>query len=61
MENSHKKEEIIDQQDNSGTPSIQEIILKHAEKIPDEALSEFPPDFTENLDHYLYGMPKKSP
>ena len=21
----------------------------------------FPPDFTENLDYYLYGMPKKSP
>ena len=59
--NSNAEEKPTERPSNSGAPSIQDIILKHAEKIPDEALSEFPPDFTENLDYYLYGMPKKTP
>ena len=40
--------------------SIVDRILKRAEPIPKEELLKFPPDFTENLDHYLYGSPKKS-
>ena len=39
---------------------IVDRILKRSESIPKEELSKFPPDFTENLDHYLYGVPKKS-
>lgn len=27
--------------------------------IPDEELAKFPTDFAENLDHYLYGGPKR--
>ena len=49
--------------DNKAKPKnlpIVDRILKRAESIPKEELSKFPPDFTENLDHYLYGSPKKS-
>ncbi len=35
-------------------------ILRISESIPEEEFAVFPPDFTENLDHYLYGNPKKS-
>ena len=47
--------------DVSTLPNFARNILKIAETIPQEALDEFPPDYSENLDHYLYGMPKKSP
>ena len=47
--------------DVSKLPNFARNILKIAETIPQEALDEFPPDYSENLDHYLYGMPKKSP
>ena len=47
--------------DISGLPDFAKNILKRAENIPQEALDEFPADYSENLDHYLYGMPKKSP
>jgi hypothetical protein len=29
--------------------------------IPIEEWKKLPPDFNENLDHYLYGSPKKKP
>ena len=47
--------------DVSGLPDFVRNILKRAENIPQEALDEFPPDYSENLDHYLYGTPKKTP
>ena len=46
--------------DDSDAPSIQEKILARAAKIPQEELGKFPPDYSENLDYYLYGMPKKT-
>ncbi len=33
-----------------------EVISKH---VPDEVWEKLPTDGTENLDHYLYGAPKK--
>lgn len=39
---------------------IVDRILERTASIPKEEFSMFPPDFTENLDHYLYGSPKKS-
>ena len=45
---------------NSDPRDIQDIILEIASKIPKEELEAFPPDYSENLDHYLYGFPKKS-
>jgi hypothetical protein len=28
--------------------------------VPDENLAKLPPDFSANLDHYLYGVPKRT-
>ncbi len=32
-----------------------------AMQVPKEEWDKFPPDFSDNLDHYLYGAPKKPP
>ena len=39
---------------------FQDIILEIASKIPKEELANIPSDLSENLDHYLYGFPKKT-
>ncbi len=44
---------------NGDWPLVDKI-LRISESIPEEEFAVFPPDFTENLDHYLYGSPKKS-
>jgi hypothetical protein len=36
--------------------SLREMLLSHAGVIEDSGL---PPDLAENLDHYLYGTPKR--
>jgi transcriptional regulator with XRE-family HTH domain len=41
------------------TKSIFEIIEDLVKKVPDEVWDEFPKDGASNLDHYLYGSPKK--
>ena len=41
------------------SPSIEEKIAARVADIPDEALEDLPADASENLDHYLYGAPKK--
>ena len=45
---------------NSDPRDFQDIILEIASKIPKEELANIPSDLSENLDHYLYGFPKKS-
>ena len=61
MATSSAKDKTSEQSDDLSMPSIQRKILARSAKIPQEELDKFPPDFTENLDHYLYGMPKKTP
>lgn len=39
--------------------SIEEKIMAHAALIPEEEWRRLPADLTDNLDHYLYGTPKK--
>ena len=47
--------------DYSSDPrDFQDIILEIASKIPKEDLANIPSDFSENFDHYVYGVPKKS-
>ena len=41
-------------------PSIWEKIAKIRESIPKEAWDDVPTDLASNLDHYLYGAPKKN-
>ena len=45
---------------NSDPRDFQDKIIEIASKIPQEELDAFPPDFIENFDHYVYGVPKKS-
>jgi hypothetical protein len=35
-------------------------LCKIGASVPDKEWAKLPPDFNENLDHYLYGSPKKS-
>lgn len=39
--------------------TLDEIIDEHIKDVPQDALDELPVDASENLDHYLYGAPKK--
>ena len=41
-------------------PSIWEKIARIRESIPEEAWDDVPTDLASNLDHYLYGTPKKN-
>jgi len=38
---------------------IEEILMELANEIPEEERKKLPSDLSENLDHYLYGSPKK--
>jgi hypothetical protein len=44
--------------DNSARP-IWEVVADIGKRIPDEELEKLPRDLSVNLDHYLYGAPKK--
>jgi hypothetical protein len=40
-------------------PPIWEVVARIGESIPLEELEHLPRDVSRNLDHYLYGAPKK--
>ena len=33
--------------------------IEFGKTIPEEELAKFPTDFAENMDHYMYGLPKR--
>jgi len=41
------------------TRPIEEILSEIAASVPPEELAKLPPDFTSQLDHYIYGSPKR--
>lgn len=41
------------------TRPIAEVLAEIATAIPAAELVKLPPDFTDQLDHYLYGTPKR--
>ncbi|MDE2687308.1 MAG: hypothetical protein OXI16_07415 [Chloroflexota bacterium] len=57
----HAKENATEQPVEPWPPRWYTNILKRAKEMPQEDRDMFPPDYSENLDHYLYGMPKKTP
>ena len=61
MENDSAKEEVTEHLSKSGFPAFHKRLLERSKSIPEEDREKFPPDFSENLDYYLYGTPKKSP
>ena len=59
--NSDTKDEATTQPCETSVLAFHKRMLERAKKIPQGERDMFPPDFTENLDYYLYGTPKKSP
>jgi hypothetical protein len=43
-----------------GIHALSELLDEIARNAPEEELKKIPPDFSENLDHYLYGSPKRT-
>ena len=41
------------------TRPIAEVLAEIAATIPAAELAKLPPDFTDQLDHYVYGTPKR--
>ena len=41
------------------TRPMAEVLAELAAQIPPEESAKLPADFTDQLDHYVYGMPKK--
>ncbi|HZP84594.1 MAG TPA: hypothetical protein VFB21_23365 [Chthonomonadaceae bacterium] len=41
------------------TRSLDEKLAEIAASIPKEELAKLPPDFCDQLDHYIYGTPKR--
>lgn len=44
---------------SAGVPTIEEIAAQRADRVPDEEWNHLPADFLHQLDHYLYGLPKR--
>ncbi len=44
---------------DESAPPIEDLLTQFAAEVPPEDWSRLPPDLTDNLDHYLYGTPKR--
>jgi hypothetical protein len=44
---------------NSGVPAVEEVLSSIASEVPQEEWDKLPPDLTDDLDHYLYGTPRR--
>ena len=53
-----KTERVLPPEDPNERP-FWEYWIEASKRIPDEELAKMPPDFSRNLDHYLYGAPKR--
>ncbi len=56
-----QKEKVLEFVENLEPPrrTLWEMWQEHLEDIPEEELDKIPTDASLNLDHYLYGAPKK--
>ncbi len=54
-----KKSERVLPPRNPNERLFWEYWIEASNRIPDEELAKIPPDFSRNLDHYLYGAPKR--
>ena len=43
----------------ASAPPIEQIAAERAARIPDEEWDRLPEDLLQQLDHYLYGVPKR--
>ena len=56
-----QKEQVLEFVENLELPrrTLWEMWQEHLKDIPEEELDKIPTDASQNLDHYLYGAPKK--
>jgi len=47
------------EQQKKDTRPIADVLAEIAARVPSEEVDQLPPDFTDQLDHYLYGSPKR--
>ena len=45
----------------SGTQPIWEVISENMKRVPAEDLAQLPKDGASQIDHYVYGVPKREP
>ena len=45
--------------EKTGIEALEAVLSDIAANATEEDLNRFPPDFSENLDHYLYGTKKR--
>ena len=60
IEEQQKVVEFVKNLDKEKRKSLLEKIQDRVSKLSDETLEKIPVDGAENLDHYLYGSPKKA-
>jgi hypothetical protein len=51
--------ESIEEADKPQKPSLLDKLEAISKRVPDEVWEKLPADGAENLDHYLYGAPRK--
>lgn len=61
LEQQHQVLEFVEEMERKYRPrrTLSEIVEECFKDVPPEDLAEIPTDASENLDHYLYGAPKK--
>jgi hypothetical protein len=50
---------VVDSPNGQDNRTIDEILGEIAAKMPPEEVGKLPSDLTSQLDHYLYGSPKR--
>lgn len=60
VEEQQKVVEFVDSLAKIKRKTLQEKIAERVGKLSAETLEKLPADGAENLDHYLYGAPKKT-
>lgn len=60
LEKQQKVLEFVNSLTEEKRKTLQERIEERVSKLSEETLSKLPADGAENLDHYLYGAPKKA-
>ncbi len=52
--------ESIEKTEKQKKQSLQDKLEGRSKRVPDEVWEKLPADGAENIDHYLYGAPKKT-
>jgi putative addiction module CopG family antidote len=55
-----ERESLQDASAEAGETPIWETIARLCATVPDEELAKLPTDLSVNIDHYLYGAPKRT-